>query len=320
MFNSRHLSATLVLTLGLTGPLAMAGSIETQSNPVNPGEILIGPFDGVNPNDRSDWVPIPTYQADPVDDGSVELDYLGIEVAHDDTNFYFHHLLDESEALPQFYGFRHNLFIDVDQDRSTGFIGDDGDPLAADGFLAIGADYLMQGPSVFVFAGGSNQEAFSWTQIESPFPSGAIAWDDFPNNDIETLIPRASIGNPVAFDFVINGSNTVLEDYYPDAGNAGAAGDYFTYSTENTELDGDLDGDGFVGLSDLDIILNNWNLNVPPANPDADPSGDGFVGLDDLDILLNNWNAGTPPANAIPEPASLALLGLAGSALMIRRR
>jgi len=86
-------------------------------------------------------------------------------------------------------------------------------------------------------------------------------------------------------------------------------------------LPGDLNGDGFVGLDDLDIVLGNWNLNVPPANPDADPSGDGFVGLDDLDIVLNNWNTGTPPSgsNSIPEPASCLLLATAGLILANRR-
>ncbi len=61
-------------------------------------------------------------------------------------------------------------------------------------------------------------------------------------------------------------------------------------------LPGDLDGDGFVGINDLNIVLANWNQNVPPANPLADPSGDGFVGIDDLNEVLGNWNAGTPPA------------------------
>ncbi len=59
-------------------------------------------------------------------------------------------------------------------------------------------------------------------------------------------------------------------------------------------LAGDLDGDGYVGLADLDLVLGRWNNYVREGTA-ADPSGDGFVGLDDLDIVLSNWNAGTPP-------------------------
>ncbi len=85
-------------------------------------------------------------------------------------------------------------------------------------------------------------------------------------------------------------------------------------------LTGDLNGDGFVGLGDLDIVLNNWNQNVAAGDPLlGDPSGDGFVGLDDLDLVLNNWNSGTPPTAAIPEPASLWLF-LALSGVTVRRR
>ena len=77
-------------------------------------------------------------------------------------------------------------------------------------------------------------------------------------------------------------------------------------------LAGDLDGDGFVGLSDLDLILGSWNLSVP-VDDVADPSGDGYVGLGDLDIVLGNWNAGTAPGNtAAPEPSSLSMLLLGG--------
>lgn len=78
------------------------------------------------------------------------------------------------------------------------------------------------------------------------------------------------------------------------------------------ELIGDLNGDGFVGIDDLGIVLANWNLNVPPGDVRADPSGDGFVGIDDLNEVLGNWNAGTPPTGGanVPEPTTAGLLAV----------
>jgi len=95
------------------------------------------------------------------------------------------------------------------------------------------------------------------------------------------------------------------------------AGAVFTYG-----LRGDLDGDGFVGINDLNIVLGVWNQNVPPGNPLADPSGDGFVGIDDLNTVLGNWNAGTPPVAvgpSVPEPASGLLMLVSGLCLGSRR-
>ena len=77
-------------------------------------------------------------------------------------------------------------------------------------------------------------------------------------------------------------------------------------------LVGDLDLDGFVGIVDLNIVLNRWNTQVTAGNMIlGDPSGDGFVGIDDLNVVLGNWNAGTPPgvdaSGPVPEPATLVL-------------
>ena len=90
-----------------------------------------------------------------------------------------------------------------------------------------------------------------------------------------------------------------------------------------TKLLGDLNGDGFVGIDDLNIVLANWNQIIPPGDPLADPNGDGFVGIDDLNTVLGNWNAGVPPAahasSAIPEPTAIGVMMLAIVGVIRRR-
>ncbi len=88
-------------------------------------------------------------------------------------------------------------------------------------------------------------------------------------------------------------------------------------------LDGDLNGDGFVGIDDLNLVLSNWNLLVTPDDLlSGDPSGDGFVGIDDLNTVLGNWNTGTPPSTStsIPEPAGITLFCLSFGLFACRRR
>jgi hypothetical protein len=118
-------------------------------------------------------------------------------------------------------------------------------------------------------------------------------------------IVGADLGGGLLFD-VIYGTNDV------------------TLQVISSLLAGDLNADGFVGIADLNIVLGNWNQNVPPANPLADPSGDGFVGIADLNEVLGNWNAGVPPLSgdsaSIPEPGAVALVGLGLVLLLGQRR
>lgn len=73
---------------------------------------------------------------------------------------------------------------------------------------------------------------------------------------------------------------------------------------------GDIDGDFFVGISDLNFLLARWNQNVPRGDHsmgDLAGDGDGFIGISDLNVILGNWNVGTPPLVStlnIPEPGT----------------
>jgi hypothetical protein len=59
---------------------------------------------------------------------------------------------------------------------------------------------------------------------------------------------------------------------------------------------GDIDGDGQIGLSDLNILLSSHNYmkstegDNKAVNPAADLDGDGQIGLSDLNILLSSYN------------------------------
>ena len=84
---------------------------------------------------------------------------------------------------------------------------------------------------------------------------------------------------------------------------------------------GDVTGDGYVGLEDLNIILAGWNQQVAAADPVyGDITGDGYVGLEDLNRVLGNWNLGTPPTVTVPEPASAGLVEWCVCVLVNRRR
>lgn len=84
---------------------------------------------------------------------------------------------------------------------------------------------------------------------------------------------------------------------------------------------GDLDGDGKVGQSDLDIVLGGWGDSAPLDDPRADVQVDGFVGQGDLDMVLGDWGEQAPPAH-MPEPLTVLAVGMGIGALggYIRRR
>ena len=155
-----------------------------------------------------------------------------------------------------------------------------------------------------------------------------IDLDDIPNFDPSN--PGATLLNLTAAFAPEEGSFTAIVSFAEDEdGNllivdngynlANLGGHIFRVMPDAVTIPGDLDGDGFVGIADLNIILGMWNNTVQDNHP-ADPSGDNFVGIADLNVVLGNWNAGTPPTTEanIPEPSSI-LLTLGATLIHCRR-
>ena len=111
------------------------------------------------------------------------------------------------------------------------------------------------------------------------------------NTMVATLFKQSTVGFPIPDDFykptraqAVPLNNEVARIIQE------TVWDVVTSNPDTGVLAGDLDDDGFVGLNDLDIILNAWNQNVPLVH-EADENNDGYVGFDDLDTVLGNWNA-----------------------------
>ncbi len=207
-----------------------------------------------------------------------------------------------------------------------GFLGGTGTSQTNDiiSFYPVGIDLASDpgwGPDwgIGKFASGSigsqtsfTHDANAWNTMQIDYVNGATTFD-------------WSVNGAATETLNINGTGQNLTRmFFTDEGPWAGTSYLDSLVVVAEPLAGDLNGDGFVGQDDLNIVLGDWG-NMPPGDPRADPSGDGFVGQDDLNPVLGDWGQGTMPAvgllNAVPEPQSLwlAVIAVAGW-LPFRRR
>ncbi len=195
---------------------------------------------------------------------------------------------------------------------------------------------LNPGPSQTVYS--SNIIFADMDDPPGGIPYGNPLGSSMPIN-LEYLIALGDSGGGLFVEdngeFFLAGVHSVLIDFDP-TGTIGygdvmgsttiaAALTWINNTIAPPPVIGDLNGDGFVGIDDLNIILSNWNQSVTPGSLlDGDPSNDGFVGIDDLNTVLGNWNAGTPPNlnqldGLVPEPGTATAFGIIFTGLVYRR-
>jgi len=206
--------------------LTLIGMVVARASPAGVIESLNNTTDGiVIDNSRADWASLTAYTADSAGEsgiGPFDVDWDRVTIANnfDQDTLYVRYEMNNGADFNSFPAF-YNIFIDTDEDRGTGYIGGGSQ-------LSIGAEYLIQGSTVYSFSGGGDQTAFSWT-----FVASLAADNSFANLDISYSLSASTIGSPPVFRFVLlgdNGLNGNTPDFYPDGGDQGVNGDYFEYT------------------------------------------------------------------------------------------
>lgn len=207
------------------------GQLQNLSNQIPVNSITIDSF-------REDWESVIVYPRDPSgDNGSASnIDWITVTMAHDCDDLFIRLEVDDGPPYDPDNAFNYSLFLDVDNNRNTGYIGTSGQ-------LSVGADVLLQGrkvdtdivrASVFRFTGASSM-AWAWSEINYYLVDDQVI--SGTKRDIEWKI---FISDLDVFDTGISSFNWVaaqasgVYDFYPDGGDGGATGSFHTYTFNYT--------------------------------------------------------------------------------------
>ena len=165
---------------------------------------------------------------------------------------------------------------------------------------------------IFDATGQSGGELYQagYVRLQDVQISDAAGWGDYgqitvTDGEGRTLPVRLGTGSYWDAVEAPEGTFDLIGLFDQDSGSGRDGYQMWVFGLDGFLLDADIDGNGFVGSDDLDIVRASWEQ----TGGAGDISGDGLVGSADLDLIRANWGFGTAPAStAVPEPATVWLL------------
>jgi len=186
--------------------VAGSSSRSAVANPVVWGTITVDGY-------TSDWSSLNLLGLDANDIANYagQIDLRSIAMADDYANLYLTLTNDGPIGPSLSWGYR--IFLDTDQSSLTGYRGS----------LGIGADYMIEGNFIYVYAGTGAD--FLWAP-------GTLLATTVQDVYAEYMIPRTVMGNPTTLDLVFYGDNSINPpsialDLFPDQ--AISQGQFVTY-------------------------------------------------------------------------------------------
>ena len=146
-----------------------------------------------------DWSNIASigYDAKTLADVNAEADFLEGWMAHDSNSLYLAYRNNGDISTTAWWSWQ--VYIDTDDSESTGFKG----------IGSVGAEYLLQGGSLYKYTGSGTDWSWQYVSGITSKVNGAIA---------EFKIPRDALGSPSKFRAVFKARNGAFTGDYSDSG------------------------------------------------------------------------------------------------------